>query len=78
MRARLPMILVRILVGLVFLLEGSLKFLRPAELGAGRFHLIGLPYADLLAPFVGGVEIVAGLALVLGIFAGEAALRRAA
>jgi putative oxidoreductase len=68
------MMLVRILVGLVFLTEGILKFVRPDELGVGRFAHIGLPVPGILAPVVGIVEIVAGAAMLLSFYAGEAAL----
>jgi putative oxidoreductase len=74
MRKNLPMILVRVIVGVVFLTEGILKFLRPGELGVGRFAHIGLPYPHLLAPFVGAVEIAGGAALIFNFFAGDAAL----
>jgi len=74
MRKNLPMILIRVIVGVVFLTEGILKFARPAELGVGRFAHIGLPWPHLLAPFVGAVEIAAGGALILNFFAGDAAL----
>jgi len=74
MRKNLPMLLVRIIVGLVFFTEGLLKFMEPGELGAGRFAHIGLPLPQLLAPFVGLVEVVAGAALILGLYAGDAAL----
>ena len=56
-RRELPMILIRVIVGLVFVLEGALKFVLPEELGAGRFALIGLPLPHALAPLIGGVEI---------------------
>jgi len=74
MRKNLPMILIRVIVGVVFLTEGILKFVRPGELGAGRFAHIALPWPHLLAPFVGAVEIAGGAALILGFFAGDAAL----
>ncbi|HEY1904051.1 MAG TPA: DoxX family protein [Terracidiphilus sp.] len=74
MRRSLPIILIRVIVGVVFVTEGILKFIHPSELGAGRFAAIGLPYAHVLAPVVGVVEIAGGLAIVLGLFAGEAAL----
>lgn len=74
MRKNLPMILIRVIVGVVFLTEGILKFLRPGELGVGRFAHIGLPWPHLLAPLVGAVEIASGAALILGFFAGDAAL----
>ena len=53
MRKNLPMLLIRVIVGLVFLTEGILKFVLPGELGSGRFAHIGLPYPLVLAPFVG-------------------------
>lgn len=74
MRKNLPMILIRVIVGAIFLTEGILKFLRPGELGVGRFAHIGLPWPHLLAPLVGAVEIASGAALILGFFAGDAAL----
>jgi len=74
MKSALPMALVRFVVGLVFVTEGALKFLHPDDFGAGRFAAIGLPYPQLLGPFVGGVEIAAGLAVALNLVAGDAAL----
>ena len=60
-------ILIRILVGWVFVSEGVQKFLFPDALGVGRFAKIGIPNPALTAPFVGGVEIVCGLLLLLGL-----------
>ncbi len=74
MRKNLPMILIRVIVGVVFLTEGILKFVAPAELGAGRFLRIGLPLPGVLAPMVAVIEIVAGAATIFGIYAGDAAL----
>ena len=53
-------ILIRLLVGIVFLTEGVLKFLLPGELGAGRFAHIGIPAPTGMGPFVGVIEIVFG------------------
>lgn len=74
MRKSLPMILIRVIVGVVFLTEGILKFTRPAELGAGRFAHIGIPFPHVLSPFVAVVEIAAGGALILNLYAGDSAL----
>jgi hypothetical protein len=50
-------ILVRLLVGLVvFFPEGLQKLAFPDILGAGRFAHIGIPYPDIMGPFVGVVE----------------------
>jgi uncharacterized membrane protein YphA (DoxX/SURF4 family) len=73
-RRELPMILIRVIVGLVFVLEGALKFVLPEELGAGRFALIGLPLPHALAPLIGGVEICGGVLVLLNFYAGDAAL----
>lgn len=61
-------VLVRILVGWVFLSEGIQKFLFPAALGVGRFAKIGIPAPGIMAPFVGGVEIVFGVLILIGLF----------
>jgi uncharacterized membrane protein YphA (DoxX/SURF4 family) len=60
-------LLVRILVGWVFLAEGIQKFLFPDALGVGRFLHIGIPAPEIMAPFVGIVEIVFGLLLLVGL-----------
>ncbi len=60
-------ILIRLMVGLVFLSEGVQKFLYPDVRGAGRFEKIGLPEPELLGAFVGSFEIVCGLFMVLGL-----------
>jgi putative oxidoreductase len=59
-------LLIRILVGWVFLSEGIQKFLFPDTLGVGRFIKIGIPAPHIMAPFVGGVEIVCGSLILVG------------
>lgn len=60
-------VLVRLLVGCVFLSEGIQKFLFPQALGVGRFVKIGIPAPQFFAPFVGVVEIVGGLMVIVGL-----------
>jgi putative oxidoreductase len=68
-------ILVRLLVGLVvFLPEGIQKLIFTDVLGAGRFAKIGIPYPDVMGPFVGAVEIVCGLLIILGLLTRLAAI----
>jgi uncharacterized membrane protein YphA (DoxX/SURF4 family) len=67
-------ILIRLMVGAVFLSEGVQKFLFPDELGAGRFLKIGLPMPELLGPFVGTFEIVCGALVLLGMVTRLAAI----
>jgi uncharacterized membrane protein YphA (DoxX/SURF4 family) len=66
-------IIIRLLVGWVFLSEGIQKFLFPAALGAGRFMKIGIPWPEVMGPFVGIVEIVGGSFLLLGLLTRPAA-----
>jgi putative oxidoreductase len=68
------LLLLRILVGWVFLSEGIQKFLFPAALGVGRFSKIGIPAPSVMAPFVGVVEIVCGSLLIIGLFTELAAV----
>jgi putative oxidoreductase len=68
-------ILVRLLVGLiVFVPEGIQKLTFPEILGAGRFANIGIPYSDLMGPFVGIVETVCGTLITLGLLTRLAAI----
>jgi putative oxidoreductase len=60
-------VLIRLMVGAVFLSEGIQKFLYPDQIGSGRFAKIGLPAPDILGPFVGSVEIIAGTLVLLGV-----------
>ena len=73
-RAPAAVLLVRLLVGGVFLSEGIQKFLFPDALGVGRFVKIGIPAPQLMAPFVGAVEIVFGSLLLLGLLTRLAAI----
>ena len=67
-------ILVRLMVGGVFLSEGIQKFLFAEENGVGRFAKIGIPSPEVLAPFVGVVEIVCGALILLGLLTRLAAI----
>jgi uncharacterized membrane protein YphA (DoxX/SURF4 family) len=68
-------ILIRIVVGGIFLSEGVQKFLYPAENGAGRFAKIGIPSPDVIGPFVGVVEIVCGALILIGFSPGSLRFR---
>jgi putative oxidoreductase len=60
-------IIIRLMVGAVFLSEGIQKFLFPAIRGAGRFEKIGLPNPEFLGSFVGAFEIFSGILILLGL-----------
>jgi putative oxidoreductase len=67
-------LLIRLLVGAVVLSEGIQKFLFPNELGVGRFLKIGIPAPQIMAPFVGVVEIVCGILIIFGLLTRLAAI----
>lgn len=60
-------VIIRLMVGAVFLSEGIQKFLFPAIRGAGRFEKIGLPSPQFLGALVGMFEIVCGILILLGL-----------
>jgi putative oxidoreductase len=60
-------LLIRLIVGPVFLSEGIQKFLYPDENGVGRFTKIGIPSPEMTAPFVGLIEIVCGTLIIIGL-----------
>ena len=68
------MILIRLAVGAIFLSEGIQKFLFPGALGVGRFTKIGIPSPEIMAPFVGVIEIGCGALLLLGLLTRLAAI----
>lgn len=67
-------LIIRVLAGWVFLSEGIQKFLFSDALGVGRFVKIGIPAPEIMAPFVGFVEVTCGLLLLLGLLIRPAAV----
>jgi uncharacterized membrane protein YphA (DoxX/SURF4 family) len=73
-QAPAAVMLIRVMVGSVFLTEGVQKFLFPVALGVGRFAKIGIPHPEVLAPLVGTFEIVCGALVIVGLVTRIAAL----
>ena len=67
-------ILIRSMVGIVFLSEGIQKFLFPAVHSAGRFDKMGFPDPEIFANLVGTLEILCALLLLHGLLTRAAAL----
>jgi uncharacterized membrane protein YphA (DoxX/SURF4 family) len=67
-------ILIRIMVGAVFFVEGIQKFLYPEMRGPGRFVKIGFPEPEILGNLVGFLEVAAGILLLMGLLTRGAAL----
>ena len=61
-------ILIRLVVGLVFLSEGIQKFIFPEIRGPGRFESIGLPAAEFFGYLVGGFETICGILVLAGAY----------
>lgn len=70
-------ILIRVMVGAVFLSEGVQKFLFPEALGPGRFMRMGFANPEFWATIVGVFEIAAGVLIVIGLMTRPAALATA-
>jgi uncharacterized membrane protein YphA (DoxX/SURF4 family) len=73
-RASGAVTLIRFYVGLIFIAEGILKFLRPDALGPGRFDKVGIPNATFFASFDGAMEIGCGLLILAGLLTRLAAV----
>ncbi len=62
-----PLIIPRIVVGLIFLSEGIQKFLYPELVGAGRFIKIGFSNPEFWSYFTASFEIVCGIFVLVGL-----------
>lgn len=60
-------LLIRVVVGLIFLTEGIQKYLFPELLGTGRFEKIGFTDPAFWAYFTGTFEIICGALIILGL-----------
>jgi putative oxidoreductase len=60
-------ILIRLMVGAIFLSEGFQKFLFPESVGAGRFEKIGFDNPHFWAQFTGTFEIGCGVLILVGL-----------
>ncbi len=68
----LPPLVARIVVGWVFLWSGWGK-LNALPRMIENFRSWGIPYPEILTPFVSGVEFVGGILLLVGLFTRVAA-----
>jgi uncharacterized membrane protein YphA (DoxX/SURF4 family) len=61
-------IIIRLMVGAVFISEGIQKLLYPDAVGAGRFEKIGIPSPEIVAPVVACFEVSCGTLVLVGAF----------
>jgi putative oxidoreductase len=62
----IPTLIIRLVVGLIFVSEGIQKFLFPDSIGTGRFAKIGFTHPGFWAHFTAGFEILCGLFILAG------------
>jgi len=67
-------VLIRLMVGAVFLSEGFQKLIFPTLKGAGFFLQIGLPLPDILGYWIGSVEMICGAMVLAGFLTRPAVL----
>lgn len=65
---------IRISVGLIFLSEGIQKFILPLERGIGRFEKLGVFFPEFMGNFIGIVEIICGMMILIGFYTRFAAI----
>ena len=68
MMAQLGMLVLRVVVGFTFAMHGWQKFSEFTIAGTqAAFRNLGVPLADIAAPGLATVELVGGIALILGV-----------
>lgn len=67
-------LLIRVMVGGIFLSEGIQKFFYLDQLASGRFERIGIPAPEIMGPFVATVECTCGLMILFGLLTRLAAI----
>ena len=71
--SKMSSLLIRIVVGLIFLSEGIQKFILSGP-GVDRFTKIGFSHPLFWAYFVGAFEIVCGVLILIGLYTRLAAI----
>ncbi len=67
-------LLIRIILGYVFLVAGLQKFIFPDDMGPGRFIEMGFPIPVFTAYFVGFFEALGGFLILIGLASRLAAI----
>jgi putative oxidoreductase len=67
-------LLIRLVIGLIFISEGVQKYLFPGLLGTGRFETIGFTNPAFWAYFTGTFEIICGSLVLIGLVSRLAAI----
>lgn len=67
-------ILIRLMVGAVFLSEGIQKFIFPEQRSTDQFEKLGFAEAEMMAHSVGVFELLGGFLILIGLFTRAGAL----
>ncbi len=67
-------LLIRLILGYVFLVAGLQKFIFPDDMGPGRFTEMGFPIPEFTAYFVGFFETLGGFLILIGLASRLAAI----
>lgn len=67
-------LLIRLILGYVFLVAGLQKFIFPDDMGPGRFVEMGFPAPEFTAYFVGFFEALGGFLILIGLASRLAAI----
>ena len=66
-RPDIALLIIRLAAGFAFFMHGLQKWQMGIDQVAQGFGQMGIPLPGVAAPFIGGLELVGGLALMLGV-----------
>ncbi|WP_049759002.1 DoxX family protein [Renibacterium salmoninarum] len=65
--APLGLLVLRVVTGIIFIMHGWQKFSDGIPATADGFTAMGIPAPSVTAPFIAGLELIGGAALVIGL-----------
>ena len=65
--AHFGLLVLRVVTGIIFIMHGWQKFVLGDPATTESFTAMGVVLPELMAPFIAGLELIGGIALVLGL-----------